>query len=73
MIVFQESETWTLIASAASLEKMQAVIAKYWYSSSITLTPVRDGEWSVANAKGVRDGFRVVKVGGRFRFENRNG
>jgi hypothetical protein len=58
-----------LLASSADLEGIKKMIGEYWYSKDVALHKTGDDTWSVANAKGVQKGYRVVLKGGRYRFE----
>ena len=57
-----------LIGSSTSLEGVRKLISEYWYSSSIRLEPISLSEWNIYNAKGLVNGFKVMKRNGRFRF-----
>jgi len=57
------------LASSGDLEGITKMISKYWYSNNITLTPLSDKEWSVSNAKGLVNGFHVIKKGNKYIFE----
>ena len=57
-----------LIGSSDSLINVKKLISEYWYSSSIRLEPISFNEWNVYNAKGLVNGFKVMKRNGRYRF-----
>ncbi len=65
----QLKELGHLIGSAGSLEQITEAIKKYFYTSTITLTPVGGDKYTVSNATKKIDGCYVIKKGGRFRFE----
>lgn len=71
--IAQVLAAWKLQGSAPSLDGIKKAIEKFWYTNNVVLTPVKDNEWSVANAKGVVDGCRVIFKGGRYRFEFESG
>ena len=60
-----------LIGSAPTLERIQALISKYFMGSKITLKPDGEKKWSIHNAKGPLDAFVVIQKGKRFRFERK--
>ncbi len=58
-----------LLGTSPTLERITSLISKYYYGSTITLTPNDDGTYDVHNLKGKIDGVRVVQKGNKFRFE----
>ena len=59
-----------LFGSAGSLERLRQGIEKFYCGTTITLTELPSGEWSVSNLRGVIEGVTVRKVKGRYRFES---
>jgi hypothetical protein len=57
-----------LIGSSNSIEHLNALVCKYFYSQ-VSFIAQPDGTWLIQNSKGFIEGFRVVNKTGRYRFE----
>jgi hypothetical protein len=60
-----------LIGSASSLEQINTLINKYFYST-IELKPVNESTWAINNSKGEIQGFKVEFKKNRYRFVMEN-
>ena len=59
-----------LLATSGNEHGIVKLIKQFWYSTNITLVPTDDPNvWDVHNAKGKVNGFRVIKIKNKYRFE----
>jgi hypothetical protein len=59
-----------LLATSGNEQGIVKLIKEFWYSTNISLVPTDVPDvWDVHNAKGKVNGFRVIKVKNKYRFE----
>jgi hypothetical protein len=59
-----------VLATSSSLEGIQALISKYFYGSTITLTPVCENLWNVFTGKGQVENCTVSYARNRYHFNS---
>ena len=59
----------TLLGSAATLDGIKAIIAKFYYGEKELLS-LSTNEWQIIGKNGVLKGVRVILKGKRYRFES---
>lgn len=67
----EAKQTFKMMGSAGSEEQIKGLLDKFFYNSTpqIQLKPNGENQWSVWNGEKHIEGSRVIKKGGRYRFE----
>jgi hypothetical protein len=58
-----------LLGSAGSLEALECLLGKYFFSESIIFKSIDAKSWQVFNGEKLIDGIKVVRRGDRYRAE----